>query len=151
MLNQNNPMVVYVCFTTVVDWDDPITFITLTSDRMLQMCGRMLQTSGRIFQTSGRVFRKSGLENYHQLSNGSRFYNMCMLKTWGRMFQTSCLLFRMFCDLLGIPYLRGKLTLLWAFERKRLSHASIPYFLVMFTLCIWVYIMSNRIHYLCNR
>ena len=45
---------------TVADWDNPVTFITLTSGRMFQTSGRMFQTSGRMFRTSGRMFRTSG-------------------------------------------------------------------------------------------
>ena len=63
--------------------------------------GRMFWMSGRMLQTSGRMFQKSGLENYHQLSNGSRFYDMCvfLFKTCGAW----CQLFRIYsCDLLGI-------------------------------------------------
>ena len=45
---------------TVADWDNPVTFITLTFGRMLQTSGRILQTSGRMLHTSGRMFQTSG-------------------------------------------------------------------------------------------
>ena len=51
---------------TVADWDNPVTFITLTSGRMFQTSDRMILTSGRMFQTSGRP---------HVETSGRTLYN----------------------------------------------------------------------------
>ena len=108
--------------TTVADWDNPVTFVTLTSGRMFQTSSRMFQTSGRMIQTSGRIFQTS--DRTFQTSGRIIQTSGRMIQTSGRMFQKSGLenyyqlqlwvtilwqLFRMFFGLLGIPYLRGTL------------------------------------------
>ena len=100
------------------------------SGRKLQTSGRMFQTSGRMFRTSGRMFQTSGR----------------MFQTSGRMFQKSGLE-NYYQPSLGNPYLKGKPTLLWAFERKKIIACfdyTLPRLCLHFALCI--YIMYNRMY-----
>ena len=85
-----------------------------------------------MLQSSGRMFQKSGLENYYQLSNGSRFYGMGMLRSVGN----------------SLPERKTNFALSIQKEKIITCFDSIPRLCLHFALGI---IISNRIHDLCNR